>query len=362
MKLSEHNDVSHHPIFIVGTPRSGTTLMQNILNKHSDLYIASETHYFSDLRKKINNGEQKLLTAKEIKLCEDYFLGLTHKWYGAKCDPEQGWMNRLKLRELANRIGLGTDAYFEAYCRLCAEKEHKKKWGEKTPRHIFEISTILDIYPQAKIICMIRHPGGLMASYRDWKNFYSSEKYEFSRSERKRIINSYNPALISLHWKAAFNAAVEACQKFGTNRVYIQRFEDLVSSPESTLLNLTEWLSLDYQCSMLNVVQLNSSYLKVWKDESRVGLFNEVAERWRQKLSDTEIATFQFFCGDLIEKAQYKYEPVKTSPITIVKLLISLPVAGFRTLVANYNRIGNLFTHIWPRLKLALFPALKLTK
>lgn len=349
--MSEINQ--NQPIFIVGTPRSGTTLMQGILSKHSDLNISSETHYFSDLRKKMVGFERQPLTLEQMTVTEDYFLGLTHKWYGAKCNPEQGWMKRLDLRELANHLGVGTDTYFEAFCQLCAERDHKLRWGEKTPRHIFEISTIFALYPNAKIICMIRHPGGLMASYRDWKNCYSSEKFEFGRTEKKRIINSYNPALLSLHWKAAFNAATKACEQFGTNRVYIQRFEDLVSNPELALSNLTTWLSLNYQSSMLEVVQVNSSYSKKWKDNSKVGLSKEVAERWRKKLSDTEIATFQFFCGDLMKKANYPHEQVSISPMMMAKLFLSLPLAGLRTLVANHNRIGNILTHVLPRLKFA---------
>ncbi|PIG95298.1 sulfotransferase [Gloeocapsopsis sp. IPPAS B-1203] len=345
MTTNKANVASKKSIFIVGASRSGTTLIQQILNKHSGVHITPrETHYFDDLRVKMAGREQQALSLAEIKLTEDYFLALTHKRYGEGI-PEQGWMDRIELRMLAQKLGYGTDSYFEAFCQLSAQRDNKTQWGEKTPRHIFKLSEILTRYPSAKVICMVRHPGGVIASYRDWRNVAAS-------SQKSRITNSYNPTIISLMWKAAFNAALQAREQFGTERVYIQRFEDLITAPESTLSTLTSWLGLDYEPSMLEINLVNSSYSDK-PSSSRVGFSKEPAYRWREKLEPTEIATFQYICGGLLNKVGYEQEPISVPPVLIIGSWITLPFAGLRSLIANKSRISNIFNYVWRRFCLA---------
>lgn len=354
MKTAKINDFSNGMIFIVGTARSGTTLMRQILSRHPDVSITKETHYFDDLRVKMAGREQQSLSPEEVKLTEDYFLALTHKGYEAEGDPEQGWMDRIELRTLAQHLGPGTDSYFEAFCQLCAQRKNKTRLGEKTPRHIFRISEILTRYPNAQVVCMVRNPGGVIASYRDfWKSQWRADNPNVTFAEKRRIKNSYNLIIISLMWKAAFNAALAARKQFGDSRVYIQRFEDLIVEPESTLKALTAWLSLEYQPSMLAVGLVNSSYSKSWS-KSGVGLSSEPAYRWREKLSNTEIATFQFCSGCLLSEAGYERQLVSVPVALIIWLWITLPFAVLRALFANRSRMSNIPNYIWRRFRLAI--------
>lgn len=334
------------PIFIVGTSRSGTELMSQILNNHSNLGIAPETHYFDDLRLKLAGKEQQQLTTEEEQQCEDYFLALTDKDYGTGGDPEKGWMNRTELQELVRNSDGGCDAYFEAFCRLCAERKNKTTWGEKTPRHIYRIHDILNRYPQAKIICMVRHPGAVMASYR---NFWKLSKH--SDAERKRIKNSYNLLIMSLLWKASFKAALNAYSQFGEKRIYLQRFEDLISNPELAIKGLTSWLSLDYQASMHQKISLiNSSFSNDKNDQG--GFDKSSANRWRQQLSNVEVSSIQLLCGSLIQDAGYERETIVPAALGLtIWLWITLPFTTIQTLLSNRERIGNLPTYIWHRLK-----------
>lgn len=344
-------DLSQYPIFIVGTSRSGTELLsQQILSKHPVVRIAMETHYFDDLRLKMSGREQKLLTPEETKICQDYFLALSHKIYKGGGDPEQGWMNREELKRLADEIGQGSDSYFEAFCRLYATQyaSEKIRWGEKTPRHVFRISEIISCYPNAKFIYLLRHPGGVVASYR---NFWKLDKH--SPAQRNRLKNSYNPLIVSLLWKAAFKAALNAHQQFGKERVYIQRFEDLIEQPESAIKSLAEWLDLDYQAQMSEQIALiNSPDCNAAKKDTvdDAGFVKQAAYRWREELSHGEIAAIQLCCHDLIKKAGYESEPVRSKDwLVIAKLWISLPVNIIKAWFANRDRLGNIFDYLQKR-------------
>lgn len=347
-------DLSQYPIFIIGTSRSGTELLsQEILGKHPLVRIAMETHYFDDLRLKMSGREQKPLTQEEAKICQDYFLALTHKVYKEGGDPEKGWMKREQLKQLADEIGQGSDSYFEAFCRLYATQydQNKTRWGEKTPRHVFRISEILSRYPNAKFIYMLRHPGGVIASYR---NFWKLDKH--STAQRNRLKNSYNLIIVSLLWKAAFKAALNARQQFGEERVYIQRFEDLIEQPESCAKSLTNWLNLDYQAAMIEKIALiNSPDRNIANKDAALsaGFVKQAAYRWREQLSHGEIAAIQLCCGEFVEQAGYQSESIEPRDwLIIAKLWISLPFTFTRALVANRDRMGNIFNYIRQRFNL----------
>jgi len=343
--------MNQYPIFIVGTSRSGTELIsQQILSKHPQVRIAMETHYFEDLRLKMSDRERTPLSQSEARICENYFLALTHKIYKAEGDPEQGWMKREDLKSLANEIGQGSDSYFEAFCRLYATEHDKNKirWGEKTPRHIFRISEIIARYPNAKFVYMLRHPGGVIASYR---NFWKSDKH--SVKQRNRLKKSYNLLIVSLLWKAAFKAALKARQQFGEEHVYIQKFEDLIEQPESSIKSLAEWLNLDFKPEMVEKIALINSPDRnaVNQDTAdKAGFVKQAVYRWREQLAPGEIAAAQSCCGKFIEKAGYQHELIEFKDwFTIAKLWINLPYTSVKALLANRDRIGNVFNYFWKR-------------
>jgi len=174
-----------YPIFIVGASRSGTNLLRAAMNKHSTLWISGETHYFDDLRTRLD--PHAALLDGEAERCENYFRALEHRPYGQEGQPDAGDLNLEELRAEAHALGGHADAYFEGFCRLRARRNDKRRWGEKTPRHVFRIGEILDAFPSAKIICLVRDPRAVAASYRDW---HLSKRGEDKSSEDREALSS----------------------------------------------------------------------------------------------------------------------------------------------------------------------------
>lgn len=349
-------EMTTSPLFVVGPSRSGTALTRALYNRHPEVALAGETHYFDDLRLGFagRTGE-RLTDPAEQRACEDYFLALSHRPYGHAGEPEKGTMARDDLRKEADALGGSPDAYFEAYCRLYARDEGASRWGEKTPRHVFRIPQILELYPNAQVTCLVRDPRGVVASYRDWENqggFDLEADPDHARvlaEERDRTSGSYHPVMLALLWNGQVKAMVEARDRFGEERVRIQRYEDLVADGPSVVKGLCDWAGLDFSEEMLEVPMQNSSFSRFSEGS---GISRDAVARWRAKLADAEVAMIQSSSGSLMKTFGYEPLDVKPSAAELAKGWGTFPVAAARALVMNRHRTGSLPVYVARRLRL----------
>ena len=349
-------DGNRHPIFVVGASRSGTELMRSILNQHPSVCISTETHYFDDLRVRLRGREQHGLTEKETRQCENYFRAVMQGLYGHRGGPENSPPSPRALRETAAMIGTGADAFFEAFCRFNAQQKRADRWGEKTPRHIFCLPEIFHAFPRAQIVCMVRDPRAVIASYRDWKN---SGGFDFEKDpgqkaaleqEDRRVRRSYNILIACLMWSGSVRAAIEGRKRFTPGRVFIQRYEDLVGNSQSALGGLTAWLSLDLHPAMLDVPVINSSFA----NERSPGFAKQLIDRWRTKLNHHEIAVIQTSCARLMRYTHYELDPIGTPLSPLLWECLKLPGATINAAAANRSRIGALGPYLYRRIRFAI--------
>lgn len=346
------------PIFICGPSRSGTAMLKSALNLHKSVGISGETHYFDDLRVVLNKKLREPLSGSDRSRTIEYFTALSHRPYGHGGDPAMSTIDREKYVSLADCLGGRADDFFQAYCQLNALNQSKIIWGEKTPRHIFRINEILSVYPEAKVVCMVRDPRAVVASYRDWKN---QGGFDFEKDpghlntlivEQQRTQKSYHPATISLLWKAQMVAAFKARKKWGEEFVRLQSYEHLVTSPERELKNISEWLDISFHSEMLKVPMLNSSYAKF--DISQ-GISKEAIERWKEKLPRAEIQIVEKLCRPVMDKLRYKiYSANSKDFFAEVVLWFNWPFKVCRAAIVNRNRSGSLLEYVWCRFKLII--------
>lgn len=350
------------PIFLVGASRSGTAMVRSGLNRHPDVFLAGETHYFDDLRPRIGGGQTPLQPGTSRELCEDYFLALAHRPFGHGGDPEQSRLARSELRALATELGGDGDAYFEAYCWQARQLEPDgagtpARWGEKTPRHVFRLSEILVRYPAAQIVCMYRDPRAVVASYRDWRNQGGFDldqdpgHRDALAEEQSRTSRSYDPNIASLLWRATARAGYAALASAGEDRVRVTRYEDIVADPERAFRELAAWLRLDFDPLMLEVPLHNSS---VSAFEASAGVSSAPLERWRTTLPPRETAVVQRWCRT--DMAALGYHPVSTgvSRAGEAAQVAKLPLALVRAVSANASRMGGVHRYLWRRVRLVV--------
>jgi hypothetical protein len=338
-------------IFVVGASRSGTNLVRALLNAHSTLWISAETHYFDDLRPRLPGNGTESLAGEDRERCEGYFLALSHRAFGQAGDPDESRFDRDELRALAAELGGSGDAYFEALCRLRAQRHSRERWGEKTPRHVYRIDDLLSAFPEAKVVCLVRDPRAVVASYKDWHG--AAERRGVTESpeleaDRERSRRSYNPVLMSLLWRGVVRASFAALEQHGPERVRIQRFERLAASPEAEVRSLCAWLGLEYEPALLEIPVVNSSYAT-----SGAGVSSEPVERWRERLSPAEIGIVQSVSEPLLSELGYTPDEVTVSPVRLAWAWATVPFAAARAAVVNRQRLGKATQYVRTRARTA---------
>ncbi|XWN30996.1 MAG: sulfotransferase [Devosia sp.] len=342
------------PLFVVGASRSGTAMMRSIFNRHPLIQLAGETHYFDDLRVRSSISSRGPVPKHQEAMCADYFRALDDRPYGMRGNPARSPLSQDALIGRAKSLGGGLDAYFESHCRDVAARAGKRVWGEKTPRHIFRLNDILTAFPSARVICMVRDPRAVVASYRDWRNQgglnpENDDDYKGAiKAEERRAKLSYNIVIATLLWRGTVNAAVKARNAFGRERVHIARYEDITHNPSETVAQLCEWLDIPFETAMLDVPMHNSSVVPY---DAHAGISKVAVKRWRQVLSPREVDVIQSIAGRCLQDAGFEPENIPRYRIYKACEYAKLPMAFGRATLANRDRMGNVVSYSWRRLR-----------
>lgn len=330
------------PIFIVGPARCGTDLTRSVLNRHSSIHVARESHWFDDLRPRLADPRRAPSPDEEGRLIRQFSATRLHGYGLPVGDPCPDYERQLRQRWRA--LGESADDLFAAACMI--EADGKPIWGEKTPRHLFRAREIADAFPEARMIACVRDPRGAVASYRDWRNNWFEDRQGLSATEQaaiaaeeRRTRRSYSLTIASLMWRTAARTAVRVRAELGPERVYLLRFEDLIRRPEETCRALAAFIGVSFEAAMLDVAVTNSSY----EAAGQVTSFDAgVAQRWRDRLSPDEASYIEWLTAR--EMADLDYEasgrPVRAG--FAAAQLLGLPLSVLRALQANRRRIGNL--------------------
>jgi hypothetical protein len=260
-------------------------------------------------------------------------------------------VDRADLLRLADELGVGADAYFEAFCRLRARANGKSMWGEKTPRHVFRIDDLFGFAPDAKLICLVRDPRAVVASYRDWhqRGRASDGGERAFEGDQERARRSFHVGVASLLWRGAMRASRKARADYGGERVYLLRYEDLLREPRNTLDGLCDWIGLDFQEAMLDVPIVQSSY-----STEASGISQEPLERWRSKLSTGQVAAIESFVGGEMDGFGYPRRRARGTVGAVAWSWFTLPLAFARAGFANRKRLGKASSYMWRRIRVVL--------
>ena len=319
--------------------------------------FVDETHYFDHLRTSYSSRLDRPLTESELDEFETYFFKTMWKYRPAQFGKNELY-NRIEpavVRQRCIDLGGRADDFFTAFCLEYHAGCGGHGWGEKTPRHVFLIDDILNAYPDAAIVCMIRDPRAVVASFKDWhknKIVTDDKGVTHKGDRRKRIERVFHPITISALVKGAFRAGQKSAAKYGSENVRVIRFEDLIESPKEVLTDLANWLGLDpSEIDPDNMPVSNSSYAKFGAEDLK-GMNPESLTRWRKILSPAQIRIVEKTASKMMRDSGYELTNIKASPLAMAACYAKFLPSVFRAVLSSRSRTGNLPAFVFKRIRM----------
>lgn len=288
-------------IFVTGASRSGTTLMSVVLGKSDRILCMNETHFFGECwdprvpAESLSESDLQEATAK-------IFARLERGILKAEVTDE----DRLKARQFLKQLPAEQRNPRDVYLAVTAQfTQHAGKTipCEQTPRNIFYARRLLDLYPNARVVHMLRDPRAVMASQKKrWRRRQlAAVKLPFYHTVR--VWANYHPLTMSQLWKRATAIALKLRAE-NHPRFLTVRFEDLLQEPEPTLRRVCDFLGVDFDPKMLQVGQINSSHQSS-VGGARPGLNKEAIDAWRNVLAPGEIGITERVCRAPMQSCGY---------------------------------------------------------
>jgi hypothetical protein len=259
--------------FIVGSGRSGTTLLRLMLEQHPDLAIPPESYFPVSMR----HREPRYVSRAGFDL-DAYVTDLQGNV------RFQDWnLSESTVRTVLH--GVEPIDWAEAIRRtfaLYAEKEGKPRYGDKTPWFIMRIRELSELFPESRFVHLIRDGRDVALSIR-----------EMSWGPSKM------PALAEF-WAKRIRTGRSEGARLGPERYLELRYEDLVESPTGELRRVCVFLDLDFREGMLAYPErAPNAVLQRERDQHR-NLSRPVTKGlrdWRTEMSPNDVAVFEAVAG-----------------------------------------------------------------
>ena len=322
-------------VFVVGNSRSGTTMMGRILGKHPSVYTFGELHFFGQLCAPPFSSK---VGRKEIEKLTSQLFCIQREGYRTHGNPRRFLSEAQLFLESLTSYPETQAALFDAFLHHIAAENSRNIPCDQTPRNVFYIADILQLYPKARIINMIRDPRDVLLSQKGkWKRRFLGGS-DMPMKETFRDWVNYHPITISYIWRTAVTAAEQFLQHERVVSVY---FEELLTHPDVTVKSICDFVGVTYTDEMLQVPQVGSS---VAEDQpQQLGINPHRAHSWQNgELSSAEIYFNQKINAALMKKHSYSPVSIQPNVPSLMLHLLTFPVKLGGAFLFNLDRMKNI--------------------
>lgn len=276
-------------IFVVGVSRSGTTLMRRVLGAHSRIAIATENHYLGHLlpwegarvyfRRLGDPRDDATMRRIAAFVYSDEFQRRSRL---RELSPYWRWLTRNVPREEFEARLLASDrterGVFEVLLRVFADHKRRPIMGEKTPAHLAWADTLLEWFPEGRVIHVIRDPRGVFVSeVRRRMETATTVPYRWL-VRVPALLRAF--VLVEVVWAWAIAVDRHRALVVRHPRRYRHvRFEDLVREPEATVDAVCAFLGVEPEPAMLQRTVTSKGAM-----QGMVGFDEGAATRWRASI------------------------------------------------------------------------------
>ncbi len=277
--------------FVVGAPRSGTTLLRLMLDSHPEIAIPAETQFYPALLA-VSEGSDDWL--------EPALAAITgcHSWGDYRMNAA-AFEHRVRMSKPAGRGDV-----LRTFYRTYAARFGKHAWGDKFPGNVLNMNRIAQLLPEARFLHIIRDGRDVAASLREmwW-----------------RPGDSYQECIAL--WAGRIRVARE--QAASTLPYREIRYESLVHDPRGVLAEVCAFIEFPYDDAMLTYhhrAHERHDEIADWNFQGRliprhelIGVHSatqtapteERIGRWRSEMSAADLAECERVAGDVLAELGY---------------------------------------------------------
>jgi hypothetical protein len=267
------------PFFVIGSARSGTTMLRMILNAHRDVAVPPESRFIVELWR----GERVIDVERWLRDLD------AHRRFRA-------W--ELPLKAVRAELGdAATVAYEDAVAatyRAYAAARGKKRWGDKTPRHIEHIPMLARLFPDARFVHVVRDGRNVALSYADVP---------------------FGPKTVAKAaelWGARVRRGMEDGRALGAERYAELRYEDLVSDEDALrrrMIELCRFLALDFVEDLLDYGERSRGEALARARRYNPHVLEKPISRtrsWERDMAPRDVEVFELVAGPVLSELGYE--------------------------------------------------------
>lgn len=308
------------PTFIVGCSRSGTTLLQSLLDAHPNIAIPPESQiyhrfggtfpYYGDLSGDRNRRR--------------FIQDLVQDAYIAK------WGMDFSIDEVERAAPAFTrSAIVEALFRLYMDKKEAKRWGDKTPEHIRYLPLIREDFPDAYLVHLVRDGRDVAEAYR---------RMVFGPVTALGLGDTWCREV--MHWH-------EFREERGGRNMIEVRYENLVSSPKEVIKKILKFVGEPFvdttqRYSGSEISKLVGS--ESWHASLQQDITTDKVGIYHERLSERDVEIFEHMAGHALETYDYRPDYQNPRPPSICDKLRSYL---YDRVVRWYRKAFDMRVFIW---------------
>lgn len=262
------------PVFIVGCPRSGTSLLRDLLNSHPNIKIPGETtvlvYFYDAFGNKLSEVSHK----------EAHWL-FTHTKQFDRLGID------LPYDAVKGETSLG--GIFDIAFRRFSKKNGSIRWGEKTPEYALSMHKIKSMWPEAKFIHVIRDGRDVALSLKKVNFMAPKDTY-----------------VIAMFWKNIIETCRRDAKRLPKGDFMELWFEDLLAHPKTKVKEILKFLGEPYNDECLVPTRQFSSYdPKKRHDVVDKSINKGNTQKWKVDMSQDDLAIFEGVAGNMLSSLGY---------------------------------------------------------
>jgi Sulfotransferase family len=275
-------------VFLVGCLRSGTTLLQRVVDAHPEIAVIHETQWVPRwYERRVGLTEEGIVTPELVARLVEH-----RRFHRLQLDAE-------RVTEL---IRDGEPKHYAHFVTelfdLHGQVKGKTLVGEKSPGYVRHLPTLHLLWPRTKVVHLIRDGRDVTLSVLDWKKREGT-------AGRFPTWHEDPVSTTALWWEWHVRLGREAAASLGPERYYELSYEALVADPERECERLCTFLGVTYDDAMLRFHEgrtrpkpgrsAKAAWLPVTRD----------LRSWRQQMATGDVERYEAVAGALLDELGY---------------------------------------------------------